>query len=132
MARKYVNFKVGGSPLKSTDDYSVWTNDLLQKIIASKTVIQPGRSTVGHRLINSDVAYVVVSGSGTMEVIEYNNSTDGHGADPASGIAHKDSYSLSPGDVVLVESGDFVKVVNDSEHDQLSYLRFFDREGWRN
>ena len=131
MARKYVNFRVGGSPLKSTNEYSVWTNDLLQKIIASKTVIQPGKSTLGHQLINSDVAYVIISGSGTMEVIEYNNSKEGHGADPSSGIAHKDSYALSPGDVVLVESGDFVKVVNDSEHDQLSYLRFFDREGWR-
>ena len=131
MARKYVNFRVGGSPLKSTNEYSVWTNDLLQKIIASKTVIQPGKSTLGHQLINSDVAYVIISGSGTMEVIEYNNSMEGHGADPSCGIAHKDSYALSPGDVVLVESGDFVKVVNDSEHDQLSYLRFFDREGWR-
>ena len=39
MAKKYVNFRVGGSPYKVTDDYSVWTNDLLGKIIASKTVI---------------------------------------------------------------------------------------------
>ena len=43
MAKKYVNFRVGGSPYKITDDYSVWTNDLLGKIIASKTVIQPGK-----------------------------------------------------------------------------------------
>ena len=50
MAKKYVNFRVGGSPYKVTDDYSVWTNDLLGKIIASKTVIQPGKSTVGHYL----------------------------------------------------------------------------------
>jgi len=78
MARKYVNFRVGGSPLKTTNEYSVWTNDLLQKIIASKTVIQPGKSTLGHQLINSDVAYVIISGSGTMEVIEYNNSKEGH------------------------------------------------------
>ena len=28
MAKKYVNFRVGGSPYKVTDDYSVWTNDL--------------------------------------------------------------------------------------------------------
>ena len=40
MARKYVNYRVGGSPQKETDDYSVWTNDLLNKIIASKTIIQ--------------------------------------------------------------------------------------------
>ena len=46
MARKYVNYRVGGSPQKETDDYSVWTNDLLNKIIASKTIIQPGKATI--------------------------------------------------------------------------------------
>ena len=51
MAKKYVNFRVGGSPQKVNEDYSVWTNDLLGKVIASKTVIQPGRSTVGHKLV---------------------------------------------------------------------------------
>ena len=34
-------------------------------------------------------------------------------------------------DVILVESGDYCKVVNDSDHDQLTYLRVFDRGGWR-
>ena len=51
MARKYVNFRVGGSPYKETDAYTVWTNDLLGKVIASKTIIQPGQSTEGHKLI---------------------------------------------------------------------------------
>ena len=74
MAKKYVNFRVGGSPYKVTDDYSVWTNDLLGKIIASKTVIQPGKSTIGHRLSDSDVVYIIVNGRGLMEVIEYMNS----------------------------------------------------------
>lgn len=131
MAKKYVNFRVGGSPYKVTDDYSVWTNDLLVKIIASKTVIQPGKSTVGHRLSDSDVVYIIVNGRGMMEVIEYMNSMEGHGKDPSQGIEHQDSFSLTAGDVILVQSGDFVKVINESEHDQLTYLRVFDREGWR-
>ena len=50
MAKKYTNFRIGGSPSKVTDDYTVWTNDLLQRVIASKTVIQPGKSTIGHKL----------------------------------------------------------------------------------
>ena len=54
MAKKYTNFRIGGSPQKTTDDYTMWSNDLLQRIIASKTVIQPGKSTVGHKLIDSD------------------------------------------------------------------------------
>ena len=115
MAKKYVNFRVGGSPQKVTDDYSVWTNDLLGKVIASKTVIQPGKSTVGHRLIESDVVYIIVNGRGTMDVIEYMNSMEGHGQDPSQGIEHQDSYSLTQGDVILVQSGDFVKVANESE-----------------
>ena len=131
MAKKYVNFRVGGSPYKVTDDYSVWTNDLLGKIIASQTVIQPGKSTVGHRLSDSDVVYIVVNGRGIMEVVEYMNSMEGHGTDPSEGIEHQDSFALTAGDVILVQSGDFVKVVNESAHDQLTYLRVFDREGWR-
>ena len=44
----------------------------------------------------------------------------------------KDKFShMKAGDVILVESGDYVKVVNESDHDQLAYLRIFDREGWR-
>ena len=37
MAKKYNNFRVGGSPRVENEDYSVWTNDLLERIIASKT-----------------------------------------------------------------------------------------------
>ncbi len=59
MAKKYTNFRIGGSPQKVTDDYTVWSNDLLQRIIASKTVIQPGKSTIGHKLIDSDVVYII-------------------------------------------------------------------------
>ena len=101
------------------------------KVIASKTVIQPGKSTLGHQLVNSDVVYVIENGRGIMEVVEYMNSKEGHGSDPSRGIGHKDSYALTAGDVILVESGDYVKVVNESDHDQLTYLRVFDREGWR-
>ena len=131
MAKKYTNFRVGGSPQKTNEHYTVWTNDLLQRVIASKTVIEPGKSTVGHKLIDSDVVYVITNGRGTMEVVEYMNTDEGHGSNPSFGIEHKDSYELSAGDIVLVESGDYCKVLNDSDHDQLTYLRIFDRGGWR-
>ena len=105
-----------------------WTG---KYFIASKTVIQPGKSTIGHRLSDSDVVYMIVNGRGMMEVIAYMNSMEGHGKDPSQGIEHQDSFALTAGDVILVQSGDFVKVINESEHDQLAYLRVFDREGWR-
>ena len=103
----------------------------LQRVIASKTVIQPSKSTHGHKLIDSDVVYIITNGRGTMEVVEYANSDEGHGSNPSYGIEHKDSYDLSSGDVILIESGDYCKVMNDSDHDQLTYLRIFDRGGWR-
>ena len=131
MAKKYNNFRVGGSPSNVNEDYAVWTNDLLERVIASKTVIHPGKSTQGHKLINSDVVYVITNGRGSMEVVEYMNSDEGHGSDPSYGVEHKDSYDLTAGDVVLVQSGDYCKVINLSEHDQLTYLRIFDRGGWR-
>ena len=131
MAKKYNNFRVGGSPSNVNEDYAVWTNDLLERVIASKTVIQPGKSNQGHKLIDSDVVYVVTNGRGSMEVVEYMNSDEGHGSDPSYGVEHKDSYDLTAGDVVLVQSGDYCKVINLSEHDQLTYLRIFDRGGWR-
>ena len=33
MAKKYVNFRVGGVPERKDDSYTVWTNDLLNKLI---------------------------------------------------------------------------------------------------
>ena len=33
MAKKYTNFRIGGSPSKVTDDYTVWTNDLSYEYI---------------------------------------------------------------------------------------------------
>ena len=131
MAKKYNNFRVGGSTSNVNEDYAVWNNDLLERVIASKTVIQPGKSTQGHKLIDSDVVYVITNGWGSMEVVEYMNSDEGHGSDPSYGVEHKDSYDITAGDVVLVQSGDYCKVINLSEHDQLTYLRIFDRGGWR-
>ena len=40
MAKKYNNFRVGGSPQNVNEDYAVWTNDLLERVIVRKTVIQ--------------------------------------------------------------------------------------------
>ena len=69
MAKKYVNFRVGGTPQRETEDYTVWTNDLLKRIIASKTVIQPARSTTGHKLINSGSIPFVAVQIGTFGTI---------------------------------------------------------------
>ena len=39
MAKKYENFSVGDNLSKTSDSYSAWTNDLLRKLVAGKTII---------------------------------------------------------------------------------------------
>ncbi|MDA9661331.1 cupin, partial [Gammaproteobacteria bacterium] len=71
------------------------------------------------------------TGTGQMEVIEYSNHEGGHGTNPSFGIEHKAELVISAGDIVLAEEGDYIKVNNTSDVEQLSYLRIFDSEGAR-
>ncbi|MGB0445504.1 MAG: SMP-30/gluconolactonase/LRE family protein, partial [Porticoccaceae bacterium] len=41
----------------------------------------------------------ITNGRGSMEIVEYMNSDEGHGSDPSYGVEHKDSYDLTAGDV---------------------------------
>ena len=131
MAKKYENYSVGDNLFRQSSAYSAWTNDLLKKLVAGKTIIQPNESTGGHRLIESEVVYIFLSGTGQMEVIEYSNHEAGHGTNPSFGIEHKADFSISSGDIVLAEEGDYIKVKNSSDQEQLTYLRIFDSEGAR-
>ena len=131
MAKKYKNFSVGDSISKNNDSYTTWTNELLRKLVASKTVIKPTGSTGGHRLIQSEVVYTFLSGSGEMEIVEYSNHEAGHGTNPSFGIEHKATLKVKTGDVILAEEGDYIKVRNIDVHEQLTYLRIFDSEGAR-
>jgi hypothetical protein len=131
MAKKYNNFSVGDQITKKNDAYTSWTNDLLRKLIASKTAINPGQSTGGHRLVESEVVFVFLSGFGEVEIIEYSNHEAGHGNNPSFGIEHKEDITVISGDILLAEEGDFIKIRNTHEYEQLSYLRIFDKQGWR-
>ena len=63
MAKKYNNFRVGGSPKTVGSDYSVWTNSLLERVIINKLLLT-GKSTKGHKLIDSDVVYILPMAEG--------------------------------------------------------------------
>ena len=127
MAKRFKNFTVSKDISKNNDSYTTWTNDVLRKVIASKTVIKPGKSTGGHRLMESEVVYFFLSGAGTMEVIEYANHEAGHGTDPSFGIQHKEEISVYSGSVVFAEEGDYIKVNNSHEQENLTYIRVFNR-----
>jgi len=131
MAKKYENFSIGETISKENDNYSTWTNDLLRKLVTGKTLIKPKGSTGGHRLVESEVVYIFLSGMGKMEVIEYSNHEGGHGTNPSFGIEHKADLDLKAGDIILAEEGDYIKVTNTGNHEQLTYLRVFDSEGAR-
>tara|TARA_B110000014_G_scaffold264308_1_gene264845 strand:- start:4323 stop:4745 length:423 start_codon:yes stop_codon:yes gene_type:complete len=131
MAKKFNNFSVGDQITKENPSYTSWTNDILRKLIASKTVINAGQSTGGHRLIESEVVFVFLSGFGEVEIIEYSNHEAGHGSNPSFGIEHKEDIEVVSGDILLAEEGDFIKIKNTHSQEQLTYLRIFDKEGWR-
>ena len=46
MAKKYENFSVGDNLSKTSDSYSAWTNDLLRKLVAGKTIIHINKDGV--------------------------------------------------------------------------------------
>ena len=131
MAKKYKNYTVSNDISKENDSYTTWTNDVLRKVIASKTVIRPGKSTGGHVLMESEVVYIFLSGSGSVEVVEYSNHEAGHGNDPSFGIQHKEKMDVYSGAVVFAEEGDYIRVNNTHEQENLTYIRVFDRDGWR-
>ena len=131
MAKKYENFQVGENLWRSENTYKVYTNTTLEKLVASKTIIDPNGSTGGHRLIESEVVYVFLSGVGEMEVVEYAKHEGGHGTNPSFGIEHKAEMTITAGNIILAEEGDYVKVKNTSKLEQLIYLRIFDSEGAR-
>ncbi|GIR86657.1 MAG: hypothetical protein CM15mP86_01160 [Gammaproteobacteria bacterium] len=121
MAKKYENFQVGENLWRSENTYKVYTNTLLDKLVASKTIIEPNGSTGGHRLVESEVVYVFLSGIGEMEVVEYANHEAGHGTNPSFGIEHKAELSITSGNIILAEEGDYIKVKNTSKLEQLIY-----------
>ena len=104
MAKKYVNYRVGGTPEKKDENYTVWSNDLLTKLIASKTVIEPNKSTIGHRLLESEVVYIILSGRGLMEVIEYTNHTTTNLKGVTRGLAGRTAATGAQNDKVYFDS----------------------------
>ena len=52
MAKKYENFQVGENLWRSENTYKVYTNTILEKLVASKTIIDPNGSTGGHRPVS--------------------------------------------------------------------------------
>ena len=67
---KYKNFTSGGKLVKDNDQYELYDNDSLKRLIVSETRLRANRSTNGHRHKGQEEVYIFTSGKGKMEILE--------------------------------------------------------------
>ena len=97
---------VGGEVVKKDERYTVKDNCALVNLVLSSTDLNPGKSTSGHSHAGHEEVYNFVKGTGEMKIDEK-------------------VFSVSEGDVVLIEDGQFHQVINNSE-DNLYFVCVFD------
>ena len=93
--------------LKQNETYTLLDNTSLKNLVASKTILHPGKNTTGHNHPGQEEVYQFTSGHGRMQVGE-------------------SIYSVNPNDVILIPDGDFHKVWNDSDTEDLIFVCVFD------
>jgi|TARA_R100000781_G_scaffold21327_4_gene16018 mannose-6-phosphate isomerase-like protein (cupin superfamily) len=97
---------VGGEVVKKDERYTVKDNCALVNLVLSSTDLNPGKSTSGHSHAGQEEVYNFVKGTGEMKIDEK-------------------VFSVSEGDVVLIEDGKFHQVINNSENN-LYFVCVFD------
>ena len=93
--------------VKDNETYTLLDNTTLNKLIVSKTILHPSQETTGHKHKGQEEVYQFTSGHGRMEV----------------GDKH---ISVGPDSIVLIPDGDFHKVWNLSETEDLIFVCVFD------
>ena len=96
-----------GDMVKNNDTYKVIDIIVLKGLIVSKTILQPGKETGGHKHPGQEEVYQFVHGAGRMKIDDK-------------------MIQVTAGDVILVEDGAFHKVFNDSTHENLTFVCVFD------
>ena len=107
--KKYEKFDIGGSIVKQDERYIVIDNPLLNKLIVSKTKLNPQQATTGHKHEGQEEVYIFVKGSGIM-------------------IIDQERFPVTKGDIVLIEDGEFHKVLNNTYKGTLDFVCVFDGE----
>jgi len=92
--------------VKKDERYTVKDNCALVNLVLSSTDLNPGKSTSGHSHAGQEEVYNFVKGTGEMKIDEK-------------------VFSVSEGDVVLIEDGKFHQVINNSENN-LYFVCVFD------
>ena len=98
---------ISGEIVKNNTTYVVIDNTTLNGLVVSKTILHPDKETTGHVHPGQEEVYQFIYGRGMMQVDDQ-------------------TFSVRPGDVVLIPDGAFHKVFNDSSCEDLTFLCVFD------
>ena len=93
--------------VKDNDTYRLIDNTSLNNLVVSKTILHPGQETTGHSHAGQEEVYQFTSGHGEM-------------------IVGDNMFEVNPNDVILIPDGDFHKVRNRSETEDLIFVCVFD------
>jgi len=104
--QRLTNDNVGGDVVKDNDIYQLKDNTILKNLVLSSTLLHAGKETTGHKHEGQEEVYFFVSGFGEMSVDDKR-------------------FNIKPGDIVLIEDGEFHRVYNTSQQD-LYFVCVFD------
>ena len=94
---KIGNWDIGGVVAKQDERYIVKDNTTLKNLVVSSTRLNPNKSTSGHKHERQEEVYMFIEGKGNMQLDD-------------------ETFSVYPGDTVLIEDGVFHRVyANDEE-----------------
>ena len=89
---------IDGEIVKDNDTYLLKDNTELDNTIISSTTLHPGKSTRGHSHPGQEEVYMIINGSGRMEL-------------------DNKEFLIQGGEMILVHDGVFHRVHNDGEID---------------
>ena len=89
---------IEGKIVKDNETYLLKDNTSLKNLVVSSTTLHPGKSTRGHSHPGKEEVYMIMSGSGKMQL-------DDH------------EFDISGGEMVLIEDGVFHRVYNTGDID---------------
>jgi mannose-6-phosphate isomerase-like protein (cupin superfamily) len=89
---------IDGEVVKDNETYILKDNTSLKNFVISSTTLHSGKSTKGHNHVGKEEVYMIMSGSGKMDLDDKTIPIEG-------------------GDMVLIEDGVFHRVHNTCEGD---------------
>ena len=89
---------IDGAIVKDNETYLLKDNTSLNNLVVSSTTLHPGKSTRGHSHPGKEEVYMIMSGTGIMQLDD-------------------NEFDISGGEMSLIEDGVFHRVLNTGEED---------------